>query len=73
MALPPKTYQAYMLRLWRDGGQAPWRASLENTADGQRIYFGSVRELVCFLQDESKNDTVVAEQSATEDTAGGKP
>lgn len=58
---PPQTYQAYMLRLWRDGGQAPWRASLESTADGHRWHFGSVGELICFLEEVTAKPTAVSD------------
>lgn len=64
----PKTYQAYLLRLWRDGGQAPWRASLENTADGQVAYFGSVRELVRHLEETTAPAVPQADHTAVDNT-----
>ena len=45
-------YASYLLRLVRSerDGHA-WRVSLESTADGRRLEFGSVATLVAFLQE----------------------
>jgi hypothetical protein len=45
-------YASYLLRLVRSerDGHA-WRASLESTADGQRLEFGSVAALIGFLRE----------------------
>jgi hypothetical protein len=46
-------YASYLLRLTRsDRDDHAWRASLESTADGQRLEFGSVEALVVFLQEQ---------------------
>ena len=47
-----RPYIAYLLRLWRVAGtgQAVWRASLEDPHTGERRGFGSLNELVAFLQ-----------------------
>ncbi len=42
-------YHSYLLRLWRDAGQAVWRASLQSTATEQIYHFSSVEALVGFL------------------------
>ena len=42
-------YHSYLLRLWRDAGQAVWRASLQSTATERIYHFSSVEALVGFL------------------------
>jgi hypothetical protein len=44
------TYLSYLLRLWRDHQQAPWRASLESTATGDARRFGDLDSMWTFLQ-----------------------
>jgi hypothetical protein len=46
-------YQAYLLRLWRDDGQAPWRASLQEAQAGQLISFTSVAQLIVYLEQQA--------------------
>ncbi len=43
-------YAAYLLRLWRDGDGAPWRASLENTATGETKPFAEIGMLMAFIK-----------------------
>ena len=43
-------YLAYLLRLWRDGDGAPWRASLENTSNGEAKPFAEIRMLTAYLE-----------------------
>lgn len=43
-------YQSYLLRLWRDGAQGPWQASLQHTASGERHTFADLAGLLAFLQ-----------------------
>lgn len=45
-------YQAYLLRLWREGQDAPWRASLEDPHTGQRLSFASDEQLLAFLREQ---------------------
>ena len=49
---PPSRYQAYLLRLWRDGPGAPWRASLEAPGGAAPVRFGTVGALFAFLRDQ---------------------
>lgn len=45
-------YASYLLRLMKsDRDGHAWRASLESTADGQRLEFGSMAALIGFLQE----------------------
>ncbi|MBI1882451.1 MAG: hypothetical protein HYR94_30115 [Chloroflexi bacterium] len=43
-------YHSYLLRLWREGPQDPWRASLQSTATGQLHHFGDLDRLWAFIQ-----------------------
>lgn len=43
-------YQAYVLRLWKEGAGRPWRASLETVNGETRHHFADVERLIRFLQ-----------------------
>jgi hypothetical protein len=47
---PVPSYRAYLLRLWRDGDNATWHASLQATDAPERIGFGDFDELVAYLR-----------------------
>ena len=53
-AAPPSPirYQAYLLRLWRDGPGAPWRAALEVPGGAAPLRFGTVGALFAYLRDQ---------------------
>lgn len=56
------TYQAYLLRLWRDNPQSPWRATLQSAATEELRHFATLTDLWAFLraemgvQDDDDND-----------------
>jgi hypothetical protein len=43
-------YQVYLLRLWRNRTDAPWRATLENGENSTKHHFATLEELVPFLE-----------------------
>ncbi len=43
-------YQAYLLRLWRDGPHNRWRASLQSTKTSDTQLFADVQGVIAFLQ-----------------------
>ncbi len=45
-------YLAYLVRLWavHDNGDVVWRASAENAHTGDRLAFGDVESLCCYLK-----------------------
>jgi hypothetical protein len=43
-------YHSYLLRLWRDGTQQPWRASLRCSSTGALHHFGKLAYLIAFLE-----------------------
>ncbi len=45
-----REYMAYLLRLWRENGDSPWRALLENPNTDERVGFANLNELVEFLE-----------------------
>ena len=49
-------YTAYVLRLWRDGPAAPWRAVLECARTGERHAFAELADLFAFLEAETGAD-----------------
>ena len=49
---PSSRYQAYLLRLWRDGPGTPWRGSLEVPSGAAPVRFGTVAALFVFLRDQ---------------------
>jgi hypothetical protein len=43
-------YRAYLVRLWRDGAQEPWRASTQSVQSGEVVRFATLQELFAFLE-----------------------
>jgi hypothetical protein len=43
-------YFSWLLRLWRDGPGSPWRASLYNPHSGEQRHFGTLSQLLAFLE-----------------------
>lgn len=43
-------YNSYLLRIWRDGPQRPWRLSLQCAATKTVHYFADATHLLAFLQ-----------------------
>ena len=56
--LKPDYCQAYLVRMWRDGPQEPWRASVKTVANGREIYFVSPEKLFLFLHRQVADSTV---------------
>ena len=46
----PHIYDAYLVRLWRDSQQSPWRASAQSVEDGEIIHFSNLAALCAFLE-----------------------
>jgi hypothetical protein len=49
-------YQSYLLRLWRDSANQPWRASLQCTATGEKLAFADLPTLFTFLSEQLTDD-----------------
>ena len=48
-------YLAYVLRLWRDGQDTPWRVALQCARTGEQYRFADLAALFVFLEDETQN------------------
>jgi hypothetical protein len=58
----PLTYLAYLVRLWREGEGAPWRAMVEDPHSGERRGFGDLQSLFAFLEARTGGDTPSEEE-----------
>jgi hypothetical protein len=43
-------YHSYLLRIWRDGPQRPWRASMQCATTDTLHYFADMSHLIAFLK-----------------------
>jgi len=52
-----RTYQAYLVRLWRvnTGCSVVWHASVEDSHTGERTGFADLAGLFTFLEDQTNN------------------
>lgn len=48
-----REYMAYLLRLWRENRESPWRARLENPNTEERVVFANLTDLVAFLENKT--------------------
>ncbi|MEZ4734628.1 MAG: hypothetical protein R3E79_46650 [Caldilineaceae bacterium] len=46
----PANYTAYLVRLWQESPQTPWRASAQSARTGEKVYFPTLAALFAFLQ-----------------------
>lgn len=52
-ATPVGDYRAFLVRLWRNDPETPWRASAKDTQTGEQHYFASPENLFRFLHKET--------------------
>lgn len=60
---PSPDYQAYLLRLWRETTDLPWRATLEDPHTGRRQGFADLSQLIAFFQ---QLDEILRHEAADE-------
>lgn len=48
-ARPENHYHAYLVRLWRDGPENPWRALVRTGDDDEERRFATIEQLFLFL------------------------
>jgi len=58
---PNPHYHSYLLRLWRDNSNHPWRASLQSTATGEKLAFADLLTLLAFLVEQLTVDEEASE------------
>jgi hypothetical protein len=46
-------YLAYLLRLWREDKNTPWRVSIEDPHTGERRSFANLKALIAFLEEQA--------------------
>ena len=51
----PSHYRAYLVRLWRDNAEEPWRASAQSVQSGGLVRFATLQELFVFLEIHSED------------------
>ena len=44
-----QSYAAYLVRLWQDTPDGPWRASAQSVQSGEVVRFGSLQDLFAFF------------------------
>ena len=59
-------YHAYLLRLWREGVQKPWRAELVSPHTGAKQHFADQGQLLTFLAELTADTGVAATGPSTE-------
>lgn len=57
-------YHSYLLRLWRDNANHPWRASLQCTATGEKLAFADLLTLFTFLLEQVAVDENADERAS---------
>jgi hypothetical protein len=48
-ARPYDAYQAYLVRLWQDSADGPWRALARDAASGEEHRFATIEQLFLFI------------------------
>ncbi len=46
---PSAGYQAYLVRLWQESPQGPWRALVKDARTGDEVRFATLEPLFLFL------------------------
>lgn len=59
--------RAFLVRLWRDGPQQPWRATVKQVSDGLEFHFSSPERLLLFLHEST---TGASENGSSEQQDG---
>jgi hypothetical protein len=49
-------YQSYLLRMWQESPQAPWRVSLQDATTGERRGFSDLESLYAYLSTQQDPD-----------------
>jgi hypothetical protein len=55
MTSTSRRYRSYLIRLWRSESEDTpvWHASTEDTMTGERRNFASIKQLFCFLEQQT--------------------
>ena len=66
-ARPPGAYRAYLVRLWQDSAEGPWRAMAREAESGEEHRFATIEQLFLFLHRQTQG-----REAAGEDGAAGE-
>ena len=58
-------YHAYLIRLWRDDQQQPWRAELVSPHTGETLGFATPEHLFSFVRQQIESDHRTAAKERT--------
>jgi hypothetical protein len=47
------SYQSYLVRVWKDGASALWRASVQSVQTGEVVQFASLSALFAYLESQT--------------------
>jgi hypothetical protein len=50
------TYTAFLVRLWQENEEIPWRASVQSARTGEKTYFSDLESLFMFLRAQASID-----------------
>jgi len=51
-------YHSFLVRLWREHANAPWRASVQSVQTGTVIHFSDLTRLFAFLQAQTVDELI---------------
>ena len=54
--LPPHPYFAWLLRMWQEPGETAWRITLQDAHTQEQRGFGTLAELIRFLNDRIREE-----------------
>lgn len=63
---PNYQHLSFLLRIWKDGRDGEWRATLQNVINGKCYHFASLNELYANLQDLTSHLEVEHQQTPFE-------
>jgi len=66
-------YLAFLIRMWKDRGASPWRASIENPHTGERASFAELSSLFEYLEERTSESSDPAAPTRPKGTAQGEP
>lgn len=66
---PRQLYHSYLVRLWQDDHQTPWRVLVQSVQSGETIHFVDLNTFFVFLQTQTASEQSVLIQgpAATDD------
>ena len=47
-------YQSFLIRLWQDSEDAPWRVSTTHVTTGEQLFFDNLESLFIYLSRQTK-------------------